>query len=320
MAQMNINVKQELEKYLSNQNNDKTKKAKSSVPIRERRVSLPKTWLTEGLKRTRKIWIGYKLKDKIKLTQITLLEMTPRFIRKNFAHIEPLTENLRGNLYKQLTIKLNQTIYKVPDSESIRILSSEFESSVTAWFCPKRDEVVVDIGAHIGKYSIEASKLVGDKGVVVAIEAIPNNYNIIKKNIELNSLGNIKVFNLAAWDSECTIKFMVGSTSATSNISRYNYRQGSIEVSAMPIDKLLIEQLKLLHVDWLKIDVEGAEYQVLSGLKQTLLNFKPKIIVEIWSQNIDKVQNLLKECNYRIEKISEFGQDQSQYYIEALCV
>jgi len=199
-------------------------------------------------------------------------------------------------------------------------LSSEFEPFMSQWFQPEKGDVVVDVGSHLGKYAIEAAMLVGSKGIVVAIEAIPANFSMLKKNIELNRLENVVAFNLAAWNSKCSLQFLVGSTSANSNISRYNYEQGKIEVQAERTDKLLIEQLDLNRVDWIKIDVEGAEYEVLLGLEETLSRFKPIIIVEIWSQNMAKVKAFLKKHRYRIIKLSEFGHAQSQYYIEALCV
>jgi FkbM family methyltransferase len=188
------------------------------------------------------------------------------------------------------------------------------------WLQPKAGEVFVDIGAHLGKHAIAVSKLVGNEGQVIAMEAIPANFTLLKKNIELNKLKNIVSFNLAAWNCRCILKFFEGSTSANANINRYDYGFGCTDVQAERPDKLLLNNIGLKRVDWIKIDVEGAEYEVLLGLEETLSRFKPTLFVEVWSQNMSKVKAFLKKHNYRVDRISEFGEAQSRYYLEALFV
>jgi hypothetical protein len=73
-------------------------------------------------------------------------------------------------------------------------------------------------------------------------------------------------------------------------------------------------------VDWIKIDVEGAEYEVLLGLEETLSRFKPKLIIEVWSKNIENVKALLNRHGYVFVKFSEFGEAQSQCFVDVLCV
>lgn len=85
------------------------------------------------------------------------------------------------------------------------------------------------------------------------------------------------------------------------------------------MDKLLVDDLGLNRVDWIKIDVEAAEYEVLLGLEETLYRFKPKLIVEVWLKNLAKVKALLKRHGYSFVKLSEFGKAQSEYYVEVLC-
>jgi FkbM family methyltransferase len=316
-----INIKQEFEKYLSERSKPKPQIQAEKFPVEKKRhVPSPNHWINEGLKRTRECSIGYKPKDKIKLFELTFFEMIPTFLTRNYQAIYPLKENLKEKNHKQLTVKLNNIIYKIPDYESLRIVSPQFEPLISSWFEPKEGEVFVDIGSHIGKYALKAGKNVGSKGKVVAVEAMPANFIIIKKNVKLNKMKNIDVFNLAAWNTECSLQFLIGTTSANSNINRFNYGQGMIEVQAGPVDKLLIGQLKLKRVDWIKIDVEGAEYQVLQGLKETISKFKPKMIIEIWAQNLAKVQAFLEEHQYRVVKFSGFEEVQSQFYTEVLCV
>jgi FkbM family methyltransferase len=217
-------------------------------------------------------------------------------------------------------VKVNDIAYAVRDYTGLQILTSEFETFMSEWFQPRKGEVFVDIGSHVGKYSIATSKVVGNEGFVVAVEPHPSNYVVLKKNIELNNLKNMVAFNLAAWDRQCRLQFFVGSTSADSNIDRYCYGCGSFEVQAERMDNLLVNEVGLERVDWIKIDVEAAEYEVLLGLEETLIKFKPKLIIEVWRRNMGKVKAFLDRHGYRFVKFSGFGEAQSEWFVDVLCV
>ena len=313
-----IDIEKALEQFLLNNacSEQKTREAKEEQSPHRRILRLANYWL----KRAQKYSIGYRLSDKLKLLGISFLESVPAPIRKRNSTIDFFTSSLAGRLYLNLRVSLNGTIFVLCDVESLRILSHEFEPFLLHWRQPKAGETFVDIGAHLGKYAIAISKLVGKEGQVVAFEAIPANFTLLEKSIKLNKLGNIIAFNLAAWNRRCVLEFLKGSTSANANINRHNYGFGCIKVQAERPDKLLIDKIGLKRVDWIKIDVEGAEYEVLLGLEETLNRFRPELIVEIWSQNMPKVKAFLKKHNYRIDRISEFGKAQSQYYVEALLV
>ncbi len=264
--------------------------------------------------------MGNKLSDKLKLIEIAFLELIPHPVRKRSSRLDLFANNLAERQYANLTIKSDNLIYAIRDADSLHILSHEFEPFLLRLLHPKIGEVFVDIGAHLGKHAIAVSKLVGNEGQVIAMEAIPENFALLKKNIELNKLMNVVSFNFAAWKSRCVLKFFKGSSSATANINRQDYGFGCIEVQAERPDTLLIHKIGLKRVDWIKIDVEGAEYEVMLGLEETLSRFKPTLFVEIWMQNMSKVQVFLKKHNYRIDRITKFIGDRSQCYVEALIV
>jgi tRNA G37 N-methylase Trm5 len=73
------------------------------------------------------------------------------------------------------------------------------EDQILARFTPKEGDTVIDIGAHIGRYTITSSKLVGNTGKVVAIEAGPDTFQILKRNVTLNNLTNVLPLNIAAF-------------------------------------------------------------------------------------------------------------------------
>jgi FkbM family methyltransferase len=263
---------------------------------------------------------GYKFSDHAKLLGIAILQSVPNAIRKRYSSVNIKIDDLTETTFRSITIKVGGVVYVVRDYEGFRILNSDFEPFMLKWFQPRKGEVFVDVGSHVGKYAIAASKIVGDEGAVVAMEPDPSNFVVLKKNMKLNNLRNMVAFNLAAWDKQCKLQFLVGSTSANSNVDRYSYGHGSIWVQGERMDNLLIKDLCLHRVDWIKIDVEAAEYQVLLGLEETLGRFKPKLIIEVWSRNMGKVKALLDKHGYRFIRFSGFGIAQSEWFVDLLCV
>lgn len=94
-------------------------------------------------------------------------------------------------------------MYAVHDFEDFAILNPDFETFMSAWFQPKKHDVFVDIGSHVGKYAIPTAKAVGEEGLVVAIEPHPENFKALQKNVKLNNLQNLVAVNLGAWNRSC---------------------------------------------------------------------------------------------------------------------
>src|SRR5215207_8885065 len=162
------------------------------------------------------------------------------------------------------------------------------EEDIVKLFRPKQGDIVVDIGAHIGKYTIIASKMVGSKGKVIAIEAHPVNYDILKQNIVINKLSNVIALNYAVHSMKTTVKlyepgqeagFTIYNTIMTDRTLLNN--QKYVEVKADTLDSLLLEN-GIKEVNWIKIDVEGAEYEVLKGATNILSSSKDiSLLIEI---------------------------------------
>lgn len=66
----------------------------------------------------------------------------------------------------------------------------------------RKGDVFIDVGAHIGKYTILVAKIVGKEGLVIAIEPNPENYETLLENIKLNNLKNVIAVNIAAWNKK----------------------------------------------------------------------------------------------------------------------
>jgi FkbM family methyltransferase len=183
----------------------------------------------------------------------------------------------------------------------------------------EEQDVFVDIGSHIGKYAIAVANTVGKEGLVIALEPHPETFKVLQKNIKLNHLENVVALNLAAWKDSATLKFYIGSTPSEFSVNRSLFDK-SINVQAKRIDELLLRELKLRRVDWIKIDVEKAELEVLQGPTETLATFKPKLLMEVWGNNIKRVKSLLKTCGYDMILISNVFTSKAEWCVYFLCV
>jgi len=172
------------------------------------------------------------------------------------------------------------------------------------FFKIEMEEVFIDLGAGIGKYSIIIGNMMGNKGKVIAIEPEPKNFKILKKNIELNSLTNVIPINLACSKNEEKHFFYLDNKGVQGHslIKRTKIKK---IIKTKRLDNVL-KDLKIKKVDLMKIDVEGAEADVLEGARATLRKNHPKIIFEAWDENyLDKVKKILKAFNYKIKQIAE---------------
>ena len=162
-------------------------------------------------------------------------------------------------------------------------------------------DIFVDVGANIGYYSLMASRLVGNNGFVHAIEASPSIYTALCNNITLNQCSNIISHNMAASDEKGTIDIYKGrkenigqTTVRIENSSKYNFEKES-SVSADTLDNIIGLE-NLLNARIIKVDVEGAEWQVLQGIKGLFKKFSEttEIIIEVSPESLLK-QNILPQ-------------------------
>jgi len=197
------------------------------------------------------------------------------------------------------------------------------EEDIVKLFRPKEGDIVIDVGAHIGKYTILASKMVGSTGKVIAIEAHPANYDILNKNIVLNKLSNVITLNYAVHSKEGMVKlyeplqeegFTIYNT-IMSDREAVNH-QKYIEVKANTLNSLMLAN-GISQVNWIKVDVEGAEFEVLKGSTNLLSSSKDiSILLEIHNVGdikktfYEPIMKLLKSNNFRIffERIHESGE------------
>ena len=194
-----------------------------------------------------------------------------------------------------------------------RINKADFmtrEDGIIEYFTPKQGDIVVDIGAHIGRYTIIGSKRVGTQGKVVAIEAHPGNFEMLNRNIKLNQLTNVIPLNYAAYSKETKIRLYVPGEESGYTVyntimsNRAGTEENFVEVNANTLDYLLqLNQIKQEQVKWIKIDVEGAELDVLKGSTNVLSKSKDiALLIEVHGPaNYRPVVEFLSLYDFKIE-------------------
>ena len=194
-----------------------------------------------------------------------------------------------------------------------RINKADFitrEDGIIEHFTPKQGDIVVDIGAHMGRYTIISSKRVGKNGKVVAIEAHPGNFEMLNRNIKLNQLTNVIPLNYAVYSKETKIKLYIPGEESGYTVyntimsNRAGNEDKFVEVNATTLDYLLqLNQIREEEVNWVKIDVEGAEFEVLKGATNVLSKSKDiALLIEVHgSDNYKPILNFLNLYNFKIE-------------------
>ena len=241
------------------------------------------------------IFKGESIDDKLRLVLWSVLDSIPNIVKKKLPFVA------RIDVFKHLLLKKVMIVwcgcrFKCIDSESLLVLSPSYEQDVLKNIRLNHKCVFLDVGAHIGRYTILVAKRAKD-GLVIAVEPNPENYRILRKNVELNELNNVVALNVAAWNKDCELKMYVGTTGSSHSLIK-NYGLGSFIVKARVLDDILLYELKVKKLNCVKIDVEGAELKVLEGLRRTLRHHRPVLIIESW--NLEALKNLLNELGYTI--------------------
>lgn len=207
----------------------------------------------------------------------------------------------------EMVINIDGIYYYLLDIESLFIVSPHYEEFIWRYVLPKGGDVFLDIGAHVGKYTLKVAKMVGMQGKVIAIEPDPENFRALLLGINLNKLSNVSSLPIAAWNKECELNLYFTDPSSnkvflgkgSSSVKRI--RSNSCKVTGKPLDKIL----DLQKLNWVKIDVEGAELEVIEGAERTISKHKPVIIMEVTTDK-EVIFNFMKNLGYTPHSITPY--------------
>ena len=174
---------------------------------------------------------------------------------------------------------LNDTGYL--DRQIIGTGGYEPESMSAVHRLVREGDVVLDVGANIGYYTVRFGKLVGSGGRVIAAEPTLNYRNILERNIAENGLTNVRILDYGFSDRADTVRIDIGPSSATmhspAGFDRVLFQE-TITISRLDD---VAESLGLQRLDFVKIDVDGHEPFVLRGAWAVLGKYSPIILMEI---------------------------------------
>ncbi len=149
-------------------------------------------------------------------------------------------------------------------------------------------DLVVDVGANIGYYSLLFSKLVGPAGHVIAIEALPKLAQVLAHNLEQNDVRNVRVVNaaVAGEPGEVVLYEAPGTNIGMTTMRADRSFPATATVHALPLDRILTaDEAKRTRL--IKIDIEGAEPPVVERLLDTLDLYSPDLAVAVEANPIE---------------------------------
>jgi FkbM family methyltransferase len=198
-------------------------------------------------------------------------------------------------------------VFKTSSSKQLAFVDYSVISErrvIEATLCSlKAGDTFLDVGCHYGIYSVLASKLVGSAGRVIAVEPHPESLEVLKENLALNCCENVEILNLAFSDT-------TGPLTLEYNENCAGPPRGSAPPSTLHTAQGMAgdEALRNAAVPTtVKIDVDGHEYAVLCGLKQTLSSpVCRRLCLEIHPPalppgiNEDVILKFIRNCGFNI--------------------
>lgn len=214
-----------------------------------------------ALVRTRK-WIAASGSD-LRFKAIPFLVTTYRGLYARLRPKETITIAFRGHL-----LQLDLTDVVVARS---LVTSGEWEQYETLIFSKTVEEgmVVVDIGANIGHYTLEAARRVGKTGKVFAFEPEPHNFSLLCRNIEANGYQNVVPVQMALSNRTGAARLTLSPDNLGGHHFENSIQNGkAVTVGVTTLDEYLRHECR--RIDVIKMDAEGAEMGILEGMKGIL--------------------------------------------------
>ena len=204
--------------------------------------------------------------------KVKLIENRERTIKTNFR-------NFILTYFDINTIKVFGTV-----SGIVSIFKQEQYSNYENKVFVEENDIVLDCGGCWGEtalYFAEKAK----NGRVLSFEFIKSNIDIFEKNISLNNIDNIEIITNPLWSKD-NLEFFYNDNGPASQVSIEKTENLDESIKSTTIDKI-VSLKKLNSVDFIKMDIEGAELEALKGAENTIRNYKPKLAISLYHRNLD---------------------------------
>jgi len=248
---------------------------------------------------------GYSVPDKFKILLNRLLYGSfPLNLLWHASFKKPLIEP--GKFLSQYRCRYRDLVFYCPGGNSEMQFLDRYEPDVKTMISRLKGGDAVDVGANIGLYTLMLSRVLGKRGKVLSIEVDPHYFQLLRRNVDINHGYNVATLNVAAWshyeDLDLT-RHVSGSSPIDTSVSPAE-GVSTHRVKGKPLDDLLGEAE--IDPELVKIDVEGAEHQVLLGMRNTLRSARPTIIFEALTPfALTKCSTLLHRSNYTVRALPD---------------
>lgn len=167
--------------------------------------------------------------------------------------------------------------------------------------------VVYDIGANVGFYTLLASTLVGPRGQVYAFEPSPRNCQMLRRHLEMNDIKNVSLQQVAVFSRDGEGLFDCGINHSMGHLGT----SGTVRVPTIALDSFVFDQA-MPPPNVIKIDVEGAELEVLKGGYKTLCQIRPLILLATHGAAIHReCCHFLKESGFALGSLDRRSLEES---------
>jgi FkbM family methyltransferase len=238
-----------------------------------------------------------------KISKLALMNKSRKIV-DNWIEIIFIYFNQKKEKFSTLKIKNGIKI-------KLRNNSTDIQAFANVWlleeynqdkFIPKENDIVIDIGAHIGLYAMYISQK-KDNVKIFSYEPVHENYNLLNKNIKENKLHNVKIFNFAVGKTSGKEKIFLSNDQSAHNM--YEKSENFEAVNMITLDEIIKEN-KLEKISILKLDCEGAEYDIFENLSEGSFEKIEKICFEYHIMNEDdsRLNNLKEKLikkNFKLE-------------------
>lgn len=187
----------------------------------------------------------------------------------------------------------------------LRTKSTDIQAFTNVWILQeydhgevivKNDDTIIDVGAHIGLFCTYVSQFCKE-GKILCYEPVEENYKLLKENVEQNNLKNIFCYNIAVSNENKKLKIFLDYNDSAAH-SIYGSGLHFIEIDAISL-KEIIDSNNISRCDFLKLDCEGAEYEIIEALPDEYFKKIEKISLEYHNSvsEPNRIKNLKKRLN-----------------------
>jgi FkbM family methyltransferase len=214
--------------------------------------------------------------------------------------VKKLLLNLLGEKkYLNLLARAFQPLYRTG------LLGKDYQDIYFLKKIIRPGDYCIDIGAHLGYYTIELSRLAGDKGKVAAVEPMTPFHSTLQRLLKRKSADNVILHKVALGGSTDYVEMGIPQIGADRRFAFARIKENNAHLDFVQTERIKNESgddlfLRLPRVDYIKCDVEGFEYEVFSSMPRTLETHRPMLLCELFDRGLlIRLSQLLKPLDYR---------------------